>query len=191
METSKLLWRRQSTVIGSLRPPIGERRSPPPPPSQGRCLSPRRLLNLVSASRPRGARNPTPGSVCAPCAPVSPPRPGQRHSVRRGLLAAFLRGYQASPSARETLARLRQAGNARGLPDRLPGPPPWPGAGGEPQVGLRCEGNARGSPAPKSNPSTQLRAEGQPEAEPEGRPVPRWSRGGPGVEESRRPTDLP
>lgn len=78
--------------------------APRPLPSQGRCLSPRRLLNLVCAGRPSAARNPAPGQrLRALSAGLAvPPSPGQRRRVQRGLLAVFLRGYQASPSALET-----------------------------------------------------------------------------------------
>lgn len=84
---------------------VSEEGPPRPLPSQGRCLSPRRLLNLVSASRPRGARNSAPGPRLRAACPrlAAPPRPGPRLRAEPGLLAVSLRGYQTSPSARQPL----------------------------------------------------------------------------------------
>lgn len=100
------------------RPPLStnrEREGAPhaPLPSEGRCLSPRRLLNLVSASRPRGARNPAPEPrLRARGARLAVrPRPGQG-SAR--LPVVFLRGYQASPCTREPLAHSKPAGSSSG-----------------------------------------------------------------------------
>ena len=76
METSKRLRRRQPTVIGSLRPPIGWEKPSRPLPSQGRRLSPSWLLRLgLSESAPQSAK-PRPGAAFArPVHPSHRPAP--------------------------------------------------------------------------------------------------------------------
>lgn len=60
METSKLLRRRQPTVIGSLRPPIGWEKPPAPSAARGGVSLHAGCSNSGSASRPLGARNSSP-----------------------------------------------------------------------------------------------------------------------------------
>lgn len=161
--------------------------APRPLPSQGRCLSPRWLLNLVSASPPRAVRNPAPGSRLRALGSrlAAPPHSAQRHRVQRGLLAVFLRGYQASPSSREPLAPSKQAGSAGGSPvPRCPVRPRGPraGAGGGPQVGSCGEGDERLPPGPTSKASTQPLAEGGNPRRSQKAPVPRQGPGGAVIE---------
>lgn len=145
METSKPLWRRRPTAIGSPRQPIGSEERPPP------------AAGAVSLSTPvaqLGLGKPAPGSAGAPpctrfCAPVSRPAPpladpqgSARDSTQwvpsipepHGIPRAHT---QLRPEVREN----RQTHAARCVP-ALAGRLRWGGAARAPATRLRTYGRS-------------------------------------------------
>lgn len=175
METSKRLWRRQPTVIGSLRPPIGWEKKPPPPPPQPGAVShstPVAQLGL-GESAPRSAK-PRPEAAFArrvrPSCGPAPPRTRAQDSARAPCgLSPWVPNIPQRHVASRTVDKGLKCG--RVAKHTLPGSSPPPAGGRALEKNLRwcrvARGTVEGLPTPTSNSCTAPRGGTESAAEPE------------------------
>lgn len=175
METSKLLRRRQPTVIGSLRPPIGwEKKVPPPPPQPGAVSLSTPVAQLgLGESAPRSAK-PRPGAAFARrVRPSRGPAPPRTEALGSASAGCGLSPWVPNIPRRHVAPRTVEIGLKCGRVAKhtLPGPSPSTAGGSALEENLRWCRAARGTvevlPIPTSNSSTAPRGGPEPAAEPE------------------------
>lgn len=171
METSKRLRRRQPTVIGSLRPPIGWEKESPPPPRAGAGSRHAGCSTRSRPARPAQREAPPRPRVCAlSAAPPRPPaRPGSRAGFGEGSAPSLSVGTEHPAAPRSPSGT--GPGSARG--PRTARCPVRPGGLRRAQEDLRWGRAARG--AAELSPGAHVwpvhatpRGGTDPEARPEG-----------------------